>query len=219
MVPGGRITGWSAPARNAGEFPAGPAMDLAHETSVSAFKDPQKADVGISCPHVHPQWAHRDSASAAERALAPDRRLIPPVHVPPQPRLRLGRTRKLRGPGVFLKLKTEGQRRVCGCLIMNWRPLPGAPCSRLGVITSRRLGGAVVRSRARRLLREAFRQNQYRIREAISLILVARPSLVGKPLVAVCRDFLRCLREAGLLLDAPAASPSPSPSSPCASSC
>ena len=88
---------------------------------------------------------------------------------------------------------------VTGCLIANWRRLPASAPTRLGVITSRKIGEAVVRNRARRLLREAFRLHQHDLTPALDLVLVARPSIAGKPFAAVEKDFLTTLRKAGLL--------------------
>lgn len=77
--------------------------------------------------------------------------------------------------------------------------LPEGSLPRLGVVTGRKLGGAIVRSRARRLLRETFRLHQHDLRHPISLVLVARSSIVNKKLPDVERDFLAVLRRAGLL--------------------
>lgn len=44
--------------------------------------------------------------------------------------------------------------------------------SRLGVSVSRRLGGAVVRNRWKRLIREAFRLSRQRLPEGIDLVVV-----------------------------------------------
>jgi ribonuclease P protein component len=84
---------------------------------------------------------------------------------------------------------------------MNWMTLPAGQGSRLGVVTGRKIGGAVVRNRARRLLREAFRQEQHHLRTSVLLVLVARPSLAGQSLAGVRRALQRGLREAGLLAD------------------
>lgn len=89
-----------------------------------------------------------------------------------------------------------------GCLIANWRPLPPGGATRLGVVTSRKIGGAVVRNRARRLLREAFRVHQTELKQPVDLVLVARQSIVGRKLAGVEKDFLATLNRAGLLLKA-----------------
>ncbi len=90
---------------------------------------------------------------------------------------------------------------VKGCLIANWLALPMGSLSRVGVITSRRVGGAVVRTRARRLLRESFRLHQRELNQPVDLVLVARPRIAGKGLAEVEKDFLTALHLAGLLGD------------------
>ena len=88
---------------------------------------------------------------------------------------------------------------AAGCLIANWTMTPAGSGSRLGVITSRKLGSAVTRSRARRLLRETFRLHQLDSRQPVRMVLVARSSILGKQRAEVERDFLSALRKAKLL--------------------
>ena len=111
----------------------------------------------------------------------------------------LPRQRRIKQNRDFARVKAHGQRAVSGCLIANWvcraRELP----SRVGVVTGRRLGGAVVRNRARRLLREAFRVHQPQLRQPLDMVLVARASIVGKGFAQVEADYLAVLRQAGLL--------------------
>ena len=57
----------------------------------------------------------------------------------------------------------------------------------------------MVRSRARRLLRESFRLHQNQLTQPVDLILVARASIVGKSFGSVETDFLTALRQARLL--------------------
>lgn len=77
--------------------------------------------------------------------------------------------------------------------------LPAEAQSRLGVVTSRKVGNAVARSRARRLLRESFRRHQLELTSPVDLVLVARPSIAGKSFVEVEHAFLSAARKAGLL--------------------
>ncbi len=88
---------------------------------------------------------------------------------------------------------------VWGCLVANWQRLSAEASSRLGVITGGKIGGAVERNRARRLLRESFRLHQRELACPVDLVLVARPSIVGKGLAEVEKDFLTTLRKARLL--------------------
>jgi ribonuclease P protein component len=96
-------------------------------------------------------------------------------------------------------VRRAGERLATGCLIANWERLPSAAHSRLGVITSGRIGNAVVRNRARRLLRESFRLHQHDLKVPVDLVLVARPSIVDRDFTSVERDFLTMLGKAGLL--------------------
>ncbi len=114
-------------------------------------------------------------------------------------RLRFGRAVRIKQGRDFARVRQQGQRLATGCLIANWQPLAAPAHSRLGVVTARRLGNAVVRNRARRLLRESFRMHQHDFAGPVDLVLVARPSIVGKAFAAVERDFLTTLRKAGLL--------------------
>jgi ribonuclease P protein component len=119
--------------------------------------------------------------------------------------LRLGRASRLKHSRDFARLKTEGRRLVSGCLILNWQGGSATASGRVGVVTSRRIGSAVIRSRARRLLREAWRRNQRGLGSAVDMVLVARPSIAGKRLADVERDFLLAVRRGGLMkTDAPA---------------
>jgi len=122
-----------------------------------------------------------------------------PLGLPRQHRLKQGRD--------FARLKQQGHRVVSGCLIANWLPLPPGSASRLGVVTSRKLGSAVVRNRARRLLRESFRQHQPQLSQPLDLVLVARSSINGKPFAQVEHDYLAALRRNGLLKSNPPPGP------------
>ncbi len=88
---------------------------------------------------------------------------------------------------------------MLGCLIANWNRLPEGSAPRLGVVTSKKIGGAPARSRARRLLRESFRLHQHELARPVDLVLVARNSIAGKSFAAVEKDFLAALRRASLL--------------------
>lgn len=112
--------------------------------------------------------------------------------------LRLRRTQRIQQTRDFQRAKNQGQRLAVGCLALNWLERPGA-IARLGVITSKKIGSAVVRTRARRLLREAFRLHQHQLAYPAELVLVARNSIVGKSFADVERDYLTALQRAKLL--------------------
>ena len=114
-------------------------------------------------------------------------------------RLGFARSQRLKQGRDFARARQEGQRVVLGCLIANWRRLPADATTRLGVVTSKKIGGAVVRNRARRLMREAFRVHQGELTQPVDLVLVARQSIAGRGLAEVEKDFLATMGRAGLL--------------------
>ena len=116
-------------------------------------------------------------------------------------RLTLSQKQRLERSWEFDRVRREGQRVVKGCLILNWRAGEGeADVSRIGVVTSRKIGGAVTRSRARRLLREVFRRHQHDFAEPVEMVLVARQSISGKGYAEVERDFVSAARQGKILL-------------------
>jgi ribonuclease P protein component len=114
-------------------------------------------------------------------------------------RLRLGRAARLGRNRDFVRVRQQGERLALGCLVANWQSLPEGATPKVGVVTSRKIGGAVERSRARRLLRESFRQHQHELARPVELVLVARPSIAGRGFAEVEKDFLAALNRSGLL--------------------
>jgi ribonuclease P protein component len=114
-------------------------------------------------------------------------------------RLRLGRATRLGQNRDFMRVRQQGERLALGCLIANWHRLPDGTSPQLGVVTSKRIGNAVARSRARRLLRESFRLHQHELSQPVELVLVARNSIAGRDFAGVEKDFLAVLRRASLL--------------------
>ena len=113
---------------------------------------------------------------------------------------RFGAASRIKQGRDFAQLRQHGERLTSGCLIVNLRRLGAEAPSRLGVVTSGRIGNAVTRARTRRLLREVFRLNRGKLVQPVDLVLIARASIAGKGFRQVERDFLTSLRKAGLLI-------------------
>ena len=61
---------------------------------------------------------------------------------------------------------------------MLFARLNGSSMSRLGVTATRRIGGSVVRNRARRLIREAYRLSADQLPPGFDFVVVARSPLL-----------------------------------------
>jgi len=105
---------------------------------------------------------------------------------------------RLRRPEEFRRVRSEG-RSWAHPLFVLWRAPGTMDGSRVGIAASRRVGNAVERNRARRLLREAVRKLYGRIIGGWDIVLVARSGLlgVGEAQVAVA---LRSVMERANLL-------------------
>ena len=68
---------------------------------------------------------------------------------------------------------------------------------RLGLTVSRRVGGAVQRNRAKRLLRDAFRRRRASRRPACDLVLVAKREILGCTRAELDRELETLPRAAG----------------------
>ena len=164
-----------------------------YEATISAIQDPPQTAARVFEPQHEEERARHFAQPAPDGAKTADASLgivEKGLGFPRERRIKQGRD--------FRRIKTEGKRLASGCLVANWAASEQAE-SRLGVVTSRAVGNAVRRNRARRLLREAFRVHQLDLSRPVDMVLVARPSIVGKEFQEVERDLLAALRRGGLL--------------------
>ena len=70
---------------------------------------------------------------------------------------------------------------------------------RAGIVTSRKLGRAVVRNRVRRRLREIVRRHQNRVRDNLWIVLVAKREAAQASYGALEDEWLRLAKRASIL--------------------
>jgi ribonuclease P protein component len=98
----------------------------------------------------------------------------------------------------FQQVKKEGRSWSHPLLVLCVLP-NGLDYSRFGFSVSKRVGKAVVRSRAKRLMREAARLRRSVISPGQDLVFIARSPIKDADFREVDRAVERLLRQAGLL--------------------
>jgi len=107
--------------------------------------------------------------------------------------------RRLRARADFERVRREGRSWSHRLLVLvacanalDW--------TRVGVAAGKRVGSAVVRNRAKRLMREAMRQYDPRVRAGWDLILIARVAIVPVKMQDVAAALESLLRQADLVV-------------------
>ena len=106
---------------------------------------------------------------------------------------------RLRHPLDFAKVRLRGQSFAHRFFYMNLLQ-NGLHQNRYGFVTSKRLGNAVTRNRARRLLRESVRQ--LHPSEGYDVVFVARANLVGQEYGVIHKAVKKAFHQANLLVHA-----------------
>jgi len=109
---------------------------------------------------------------------------------------------RLRRKEDFARLRASGRVWRHPFVILSVAP-NDLPHNRYGFITGKRLGNAVRRNRARRLLREAVRQAHPALRSGHDMVFIARDAITGQPFASVHEAVTTLLRRAGLWDDEP----------------
>lgn len=96
----------------------------------------------------------------------------------------LPREARLTRPADFSHVRAQGRSWANRSLVLLAAP-NGLPLSRFGISVSRRVGGAVVRNRVKRLIRESLRRQRDLITPGWDVVLIARQGVVGQEMAAV----------------------------------
>ena len=100
--------------------------------------------------------------------------------------------RRIRRRGEFQRVFDAGRRAHGRYLTIIVAPAPG-PESRIGIVASKKLGGAVVRNRVKRLIREVFR-TQVSPDSASDLVIIPKASALQVTAAEVVSDYKMTLR-------------------------
>ena len=94
--------------------------------------------------------------------------------------------RRIRRRPEFQRAYEKG-RRLHGRFMTVFLLRADRPHSRLGVSATRKLGGAVIRNRAKRRFREAFRRGQFPT--GVDIVVIPRPAALEAPFRDVAAEF------------------------------
>jgi ribonuclease P protein component len=108
--------------------------------------------------------------------------------------VRYSKERRVRRRREFQQVFAEGTRspgRYLTLLVLA----NGGPVSRLGIVASRKFGGAIQRNRAKRRIREMFRQHQqHHPGPGLDAVVIPRRELLDAPFSSLTEDFQRVWR-------------------------
>ena len=92
-----------------------------------------------------------------------------------------------------MALQHEGRRQTVAHFIVITRQREHPP-ARLGITTSRKVGGAPARNRIRRLVREFFRRHRVELAPPRDVLVIARPGAASIRYADVEHELTRALR-------------------------
>jgi ribonuclease P protein component len=84
------------------------------------------------------------------------------------------KARRLTHRSEYERVKRDGITQRGKFLMLNVMPVENSGPWRTGFVTSGRLGGAVVRNRVRRRLREIVRRHQHELQQGFWFVIIAR---------------------------------------------
>ena len=91
------------------------------------------------------------------------------------------KTERLAKRPQFEKVMAEGEKKRVDRLCTIFSIPNGLDKKRLGIIASKKIGNAVARNRAKRRIREIFRQIKHRMEPALDIVVISGKDMVTLP--------------------------------------
>ena len=190
---------------------------LPHRATASVLRPGLRRDHGQGCAHVSaefpsspqgarisgsygdeewPTGAEAPSSEGSQAAHREQQVAISPQCVPEGIGMRAGRharfrPQRTRPASSRVPANLDQGIKVHGAKFTLFRFPNGTTSGRLGIAATRKLGGAVARNKAKRLIREVFRRNK--LAPGFDIVIVPRRELLGTSLVALEREFRNTL--------------------------
>ncbi|MBQ7014640.1 MAG: ribonuclease P protein component [Clostridia bacterium] len=99
---------------------------------------------------------------------------------------------------IYTRLYGKGKSVVSGTTVVYYRS-NNLKINRLGLTSTKKIGCAVKRNRARRVIREAYRLLEDRLGTGYDIIIVARTKATSVPMFVVKNDMEKSFRSCGII--------------------
>lgn len=128
--------------------------------------------------------------------------------------MRLPSHLRLKQSSDFAQLRKEGKTQAGRSLVLSARPVDKLPHFCFGLITGKKIGGAVERNTVRRRLREIIRKHQPHLAPGWHWAIIARWRAPQLTFAELEKDWLHVARRSGILRPEFANAPRPRPPAP-----
>ena len=106
------------------------------------------------------------------------------------PDRRFPRTCRLTSRRQYVEVYNKGRRMGSTSMVLFGLPNSRGEC-RLGITVTKKVGGAVLRNRIKRVLREVFRHHRTSLAPSLDLVVNARREFAGKTTQEIEQEFLK----------------------------
>jgi ribonuclease P protein component len=114
------------------------------------------------------------------------------------PRLRFPKKARLAESSEFAKVRTEGKAQHGKHMLLGVLGGIGDTPTRVGFVTSRKVGGAVTRNLIRRRLREIVRIVRPELKPGFWIVIVAKPNSAKATLSKLREEWMTLAKRAGI---------------------
>ncbi|MCL2857965.1 MAG: ribonuclease P protein component [Oscillospiraceae bacterium] len=109
------------------------------------------------------------------------------------------KTLKLTENYLFRRIYRRGKSLLGSTIVLYYHKKPGQKYNYLGLTASKKIGGAVQRNRARRVMLESYRLLEHSVETGYTFVIVARTKATGVKMQIVKDDLRRLLGKIGAI--------------------